>query len=440
METGFHGLLQMLGIHAGWAEMLAALAAHVDVPLVAAQGALILVLGLVGVWLAPRGRRFADQMIGHAAPKPWVPGLKQAFHSIAAPLFWLLTLWVAQMVAESLGIRLALVGAAVSLLMAWVTIRLLSFAVRNPMWSATISFAAWTIAALSILGLLGPLTHQLDAMAFVLGKLRISALTIVRAALVLVVLLWLTTLASSFLERRITKAQALTPSLQALLIRVLNLVLPILAVLIALNVVGVDLTALTVFSGAAGIGIGLGLQRTAANLVAGITLIVGKSIKPGDVVAYKDTYGWVTHMGARYVAIATRDGSEHLVPNEYFIANGVENWSYSNRNMRVHVPVGVAYDTDLHQAIALCIAAAKAVPRVLGFPEPICLVTRFGDSSVNLEIRAWINDPKNGITSVKSAIMLEVWDRFAAAGITIPFPQRDVHLIPPRSAAGPEQA
>ncbi|MBU6442930.1 MAG: mechanosensitive ion channel [Alphaproteobacteria bacterium] len=436
MEPGIHGILQVLGIHARWADMLAALAARVDVPLVAVQGALILVFGLIGAWLAPRGRHFANQMIGHTVPKAWAPGLRQAFQSVAAPLFWLLTLWVADAVGESLGFRLGLVGAAVSLLMAWVTIRVLSFAVSNPVWSATISFAAWTVAALSILGLLGPLTHQLDAVGFVLGKLRISALTVVRAVLVLGVLLWLTKLASTFLEKRITKAEALTPSLQALLIRILNLALPALAVLIALDVVGVDLTALTVFSGAVGIGVGLGLQRTIANLVAGITLIVGKSIKPGDVVAYKDTYGWVTHMGARYVAIATRDGSEYLVPNEYFITNGVENWSYSSPNMRVHVPVGVAYGTDLHQAIALCIAAANAVPRVLAFPEPVCLVTGFGDSSVNLEIRAWISDPKNGIASVKSAVMLEVWDRFAEAGITLPFPQRDVHLIPPPSAAG----
>ena len=135
-------------------------------------------------------------------------------------------------------------------------------------------------------------------------------------------------------------------------------------------------------------------------------------------------------MGARFVAIATRDGSEYLVPNEEFITNGVENWSYSNNLRRLHIPLGVAYEFDMHEVVALCIAAAKSVDRILKNPEPICLMTGFGDSSVNFEIRAWINDPKNGIANVKSAVLFAVWDSFKAHGITIPFPQRDVHLIP----------
>lgn len=422
-------ILNAMGLKSRVAALLASFAARVDTPQIVVQAILLLVLGLAGAWLAPRTKQIVARIVALATPKTWARPLERAFGSVAAPLFWLASLWLTLVVARSLGFHFGLIAAAESLLAAWVTIRLLSFAVRNPIWSAAISITAWTIAALSILGLLGPLTHQLDSMAFVLGRLRISALTVVRALFVLALLLWVATLASNFLERRISKAQALTPSLQALLIRVLRLVLPVIAVVLALSVVGIDLTALTVFSGAVGIGVGLGLQRTIANLVGGISLIMGKSIKPGDVIAYKDTYGWVTQMGARYVAIATRDGSEYLVPNEYFIGNGVENWSYSNPNRRLHIKVGVAYETDLHRAIGLCIEAAKSVERVLKIPEPLCLVTEFGDSSVNLEIRAWINDPKNGIANVKSAVMLEVWDRFAAHGIRIPFPQRDVHLI-----------
>lgn len=431
MEQTIHAILNALGIQARFAAFLAHLAARIDVPQISVQAILILGMGLAGAWFAPRTKKFGFHLIALAAPKAWVHPLERAFGSVVVPLFWLISLWLALTLARSLDFEPGLVAAAVSLLLAWVTIRLLSFAVRNPFLSAAISVTAWSIAALSILGLLGPLTHQLDAMAFGLGRLRISALTVVRALFVLAALLWLATLASNFLEHRISKAQALTPSLQTLLIRVMRLVLPMVAVVLALSVVGIDLTALTVFSGAVGIGVGLGLQRTIANLVGGISLIMGKSIKPGDVIAYKDTYGWVTQMGARYVAIATRDGSEYLVPNEYFIGNGVENWSYSNPNRRLHIKVGVAYDTDLHRAIALCLEAAKSVDRILKIPQPVCLVTEFGDSSVNLEIRAWINDPKNGVTNVKSALLLEVWDRFAAAGIRIPFPQRDVHLIPP---------
>ncbi len=247
---------------------------------------------------------------------------------------------------------------------------------------------------------------------------------------VLVLLLWVTTLVSGYLERRIAQTDSLTPSIQALLIRLLNIVLPTIAVVIAVSAVGIDLTALTVLSGAIGIGIGLGLQKTVSNLIAGLTLILGKSIKPGDIVAYKDTYGWVTSMGARFVAIATRDGSEYLVPNEQFITNGVENWSYSNNLRRLHIPLGVAYESDMHEVHDLCLEATRSVDRILKIPEPVCLMTGYGDSSVNFEIRCWINDPKNGIANAKSAVLFAVWDIFKANDITIPFPQRDVHLIP----------
>ncbi len=419
-----------LGLRGGYLEALKSAVGRLDAPLLAMQAALIVVLGLLGAWLATRIKQLVRQVIGLTMPSGWVRPMSRAFDSVSAPLFWLATLWVSLTVARALGLQFGLVGAAVSLLAAWVTIRLLSFAVRNPFLSATISVAAWTIAALSILGLLHPLTVQLDAMAFSLGKLRISALTILRALFVLALLLWLTTLISSYLERRISHTKSLTPSIQALLIRLLNLVLPAIAVVIALSAVGIDLTALTVLSGAIGIGMGLGLQKTVSNLVAGLTLILGKSIKPGDVIAHKDTYGWVTSMGARFVAVATRDGSEYLIPNEDFISNGVENWSYSNNLRRLHIPVGVAYESDMHEVMRLCLKAVGSVDRILKSPEPVCLMTGFGDSSVNFEIRCWINDPRNGIANATSAVLIAVWDIFKANGVTIPFPQRDVHLIP----------
>lgn len=430
MENAIHAFLTFLGVHGHTLAMVREMLAHVDIPLIAVQAGLILILGVMGAWLTQRVKRLVRQIITLTVPRAWARPLQQAFDSVSAPLFWLLSLWLALGLGRALGFQFKLVSAADSLLAAWVTIRLLSFAVRNPVLSATISILAWTIAALSILGLLHPLTVQLDAIAFTLGRLRISALTIVRGVFFLALLLWATTLISGYLERQITRTQALTPSIQALLIRLLNLLLPAVAVIIALSAVGIDLTALTVLSGAIGIGVGLGLQRTVANLVAGLTLILGKSIKPGDVVAYKDGYGWVTSMGARFVTIATRDGSEHLVPNEQFISNGVENWSYSNELRRLHIPLGVAYESDMHQVIKLCIEAAKSVDRILDVPEPVCLMTGYGDSSVNFEIRAWIRDPKNGVANAKSAVLIAVWDSFKAHDITIPFPQRDVHLIP----------
>jgi small-conductance mechanosensitive channel len=213
--------------------------------------------------------------------------------------------------------------------------------------------------------------------------------------------------------------------------------LPTLAVVAALGVVGIDLTALAVFSGAVGIGIGLGLQQSMANFVAGLSLLLGKSIQPGDIIAYNGTFGWVTAMSARYVSIRTRDGIAHHVPNSYFISSGVENWSQFDGAIRLHVPVGVAYEADPRLAVRLCLEAARSVKRVLSKPDPVCLVMRFGESAIQLDLRIWIDDPREGVSNVKSAVMFEIWDRFQRAGIRLPYPQHDVHVISsPRDDVG----
>ena len=269
---------------------------------------------------------------------------------------------------------------------------------------------------------------QLKVHGLAFGDFRLSYLSIVEGAIDLVVLLWLTTLLFQFLQREITRSRSLTPSVQALLIQLLQIFLPVLAIAVALGAIG-HLTELTVVFGALGLGVGLGMQRLVANFVAGLTLLIGKTIKPGDIIAYKDSYGWVTAMGARYVTLRTRDGVEHLVPNDYFLENSVDNWSYSDVRLRLHVPLGIAYESDLRKAIALCEDAARSVERVLEHPEPLCLLKGFGNSSIDLELRLWIEDPKNGTANVKSEVMLAVWDRFKEAGIKFPFPQRDVHIV-----------
>jgi small-conductance mechanosensitive channel len=409
--------------------------ARILTPPFAIQVGLVVAAGLLAYALAPRLRALITRFVHVLTPKGWGLPLIRALGSIAPPLFWLAEVWLALLIANAFGYPFVFVNAAASLLAAWVVIRLFSFAVRSPIWSATVSVIAWSIAALSILGLLAPLTHQLDVSAIHIGNYRLSGLIIVRAIFVLAMLLWITSLLSSFLEQRIKRAPTLTPSIQVLLVQILRILLPALAILIALASIGVDFTALTVLSGALGIGVGLGLQRTVANFVAGLALILSESIRPGDVIKYKESYGWVTSMGARYVGLRTRDGIEYLVPNDYFLENGVENWSHSDPKLRLHIPVGIAYESDVKLAIAQCVEAAKSVKRVLERPEPICLLTGFGDSSVNLEIRAWIDDPRAGTSNVRSEIMLAVWDRFHKAGIVFPFPQRDIHIIPPKPDA-----
>jgi small-conductance mechanosensitive channel len=404
--------------------------ASLGAPAVLAQIVTIAAVLFLALWLGPRFDRFLKRLALAVAPREWVDDIARLLSPISAALLVLFALWTTLIAANSIGLEFSLVRAAASLAAAWIVIRFATQVLNSPGWSIAVAVVAWTVAALSILGVLGAIAHQLDASAVSFGKLRVSALTAIRALFVLALLLWLTAIVSDFLERRINRTASLTPSIRTALIQILRLLLPSLAVVAALAVVGIDLTALAVFSGAIGVGIGLGLQQTMANFVAGLSLILGKTIQPGDVIGYGKSFGWVTQMGARYVSILTRDGKAHHIPNSQFITNGVENWSHFGNRVRLHIPLGIAYESNLRMAVDLCLEAAHAVKRVLEKPEPVCLVTQFGESAIELDLRIWIEDPPAGVSNVKSAVMLEIWDRFRREGIRFPFPQRDVHVVP----------
>jgi small-conductance mechanosensitive channel len=360
--------------------------------------------------------------------------LRRVAHAIAPltlPAVWLFLLWLAVLIASQADLRRHVMTIVVSLLAAWVVIRLTASLVRDPVWSRFVTVVAWTIAALNILNLLEPTMAMLDDVAVTLGGLRISALTVVKAMLSLAVLLWLATLASHVLERRITSSPNLTPSLQVLTVKLLKIVLVIIAVVVTLRTVGIDLTAFAVFTGAIGVGVGLGLQKAVSNFISGISILMDKSIKPGDVISVGDTYGWVSSLGSGHVSVITRDGTEYLIPNEELVARQVVNWTHSNSEVRLKLPVGISYGADVRKAIELCQEAAAETPRVLKDPKPVCLLKGFGDSAVDLELRAWINDPRNGVANVKSEVFLGIWDKFRAQRIEIPFPQHDLHLKTP---------
>jgi small-conductance mechanosensitive channel len=221
---------------------------------------------------------------------------------------------------------------------------------------------------------------------------------------------------------------ALTPSMRVLVTKLANIALLTVAGLVALGAIGIDLTALTVLTGALGLGVGFGLQKAVANFVSGLSMLLDRSIRPGDVISVGQTFGWVRTMGGRYVAVQTRDGLEYLIPNEDLITKEVVNWSNSDNQIRIRAPIGVSYKADIHKARQLCVEAACATNRVLKEPAPLCHLVGFGDSAVDLELRFWINDPRAGLANVKSDVLLKVWDKFKAEGIEIPYPQRDVHL------------
>lgn len=347
---------------------------------------------------------------------------------LTLPLLWLVVLWMSIVTASTMQWPHHLLRIFASLLAAWVVIRLASQIVRNPVLARSIAWIAWTIAALIVLNLFEPTVAILDAAAIELGDIRISLYMVITSTLALVVLLSISMYVAGMLENRIRHSRSLSPSLQVLFAKALKTVLITLAVLIAIRSVGIDLTALAVFGGAIALGVGFGLQKVVSNLVSGLILLLDNSIKPGDVIAVSGTYGWVTALGGRYVSVVTRDGVEHLIPNETLIVERVENWTHSDSLTRLKLPVGVHYDSDVRKAIELCVEAAAETERVLPTPEPKCLMIGFGDSSVDLEVRFWIRDAHEGIQNVRSAILLKIWDKFHEHGIEIPYPQRDLHL------------
>ena len=209
------------------------------------------------------------------------------------------------------------------------------------------------------------------------------------------------------------------------------------ATLAALTSIGLDLTALTVFSGAVGIGIGFGLQKVASNLISGIIILMDRSIKPGDVIALGDTFGWIHSLKARYVSVVTRDGIEYLIPNEVFVSDRVINWSYSDRKVRIELRFGVDYKSDPHQVRAIAVEAVSQIDRVLEKPPPVCHVTAFGDSSIDFVLRLWIEDPQSGLTNLRGQAYLALWDAFKDAGIAIPYPHREV-FVHQSDAGSPE--
>jgi small-conductance mechanosensitive channel len=346
---------------------------------------------------------------------------------LITPTAWAIGLWISVAVAERAGWPHLVTQTAVSLLVAWLVIRLAAALVPYAALARLIAVLAWVVAALNIMHLLGPTLDFLDSVAIVVGGLRVSILTVVRGMLSLAMLLWAATIGSNLFER-ITRFSEITPRARVLLGKLIKVTLVTLAVVLSLTSVGVDLTTFALFTGALGVGVGLGLQRTVSNLFSGIVLLLDKSIKPGDVIEVGGTYGWVSSLGARYVAVETRDGTEYLIPNEDIITHQVVNWSHKSDRVRLKVPVRVPHDSDLDQALALMREAASYPERVLAVPAPNALIMAFDETAIELELRFWIEDAQNGVHNVKSQVLYEVWRLFRQDGIQIPYPKRDLYV------------
>jgi small-conductance mechanosensitive channel len=337
----------------------------------------------------------------------------------------------AGMRAVTLPSRSYLIVVASNLATAWVVIAILASVIHNQLVNRLVSIAAWTIAALSIVGLLGPVEDALDSAGIAIGGLKITALVALKATVLLLLALWAATATSNFLDRRLRSYPDLTPSIQVLLGKLVRIGLITFAVLVVLSSVGIDFSALALFSGAVGVGVGFGLQKIVSNLVSGIILLADKSIKPGDIITLGDNYGWVDTMGARYTSVVSPDGREYLIPNEDFVTQRVINWSYSNERVWLDVRFGVSYTSDPHRVREIALAAIATVPRVLSDPPPVCNLAKFGDSSLDFALWFLIADPIKGVGNVRSAVLFALWDAFKRESIEIPYPVHDLRLDKP---------
>ncbi len=298
----------------------------------------------------------------------------------------------------------------------------------------------WAVAPLALIlfilivsgssGGIAPVGEMLDRIGVTLGKRRITLLGLLSIAATCVALFAAVRLTNRLIGRSIQKTDGFDPTQKLLAQKLAAIAVIVAAFFIGVDLLGIDLTAFAVFSGALGLAIGFGLQKTFGNLIAGIILLMDRSIKPGDVIVVGDSFGWVNKIGVRAVSVITRDGKEHLIPNENLMTQEVENWSYSDRNVRVRIPVGIAFDSDLILAQQLMLQAAQDSPRVLRNPAPNVWLTAFGDSRVEHDILVWISDPEGGVGNVKSDVLGRVWQLFRDNGIAIPYPQRVIHHAP----------
>lgn len=376
---------------------------------------------LVGRGLVRISAKLTEELPAFARLDPYL-------RPLYAPLVGLLLIGMLNLVAGELELPHYLFSIALSLLSAWLVIRIAVNLISSKALQRLVGTIAWTIAALNIVGLLDPISRTLEAARFRMGEVSISALAIVNGALVFFFLIWMALFIARLLEGRVDRLADVNPSARELVKKLSRILLVILAFLLALNATGIDLTALAVFSGALGVGIGFGLQKVVANFISGVILLMDRSIKPGDVIETQGTYGWINHLGARYTSIITRDGTEFLIPNEDMITQPVVNWSFSDRRVRRKIPVSVSYESDIRKAMALMEEAAKSAPRVLKNPPPVARLMAFGESGVDLELRLWIEDPQAGVVNVASEVMLAIWDMFHEEGIVFPYPHRVVEI------------
>jgi len=355
---------------------------------------------------------------------------------------------LARGIVQALALDVTILDAVLRLNGAYVVIRvgvlLFAMSLGNKVWMQNlenrVTLLIWLAFAADYLGWLDPIVSVLDRIGITSGKSHISVWSVLKVLFTLTLFVLVAMWISRWIDRRLKRLSTLAPSTRIGLAKFANAFLIALSILVGLNTAGVDLTTLTVLTGAIGVGLGFGLQSIASNFVSGFVLLMDRSIKPGDVISLSgqsgtstENFGWVQELRGRYVVVRDRDGIEMLVPNQQLIQNAVINWSYTDPRIRLKLPVRVSYQNDPELALKILLDACEGQQRVLRDPPPVSRLMQFGDHGIELELRFWISDPQEGVNNVRSEVNRTIWSLFKQHDITIPVAQREVyvHNAPP---------
>ncbi|VAW70867.1 Potassium efflux system KefA protein / Small-conductance mechanosensitive channel [hydrothermal vent metagenome] len=402
----------------------------------------VLSIAVLSGWLAyRRWKVVVMDHLGESEKSGFARVTLRSTERISFPLVMLIIVLLGRLILTHLKHSTLLLDLCVPLLTSFAGIRVTLYILRRSFapskalkaWEGVVSITIWIVVGLYLVGWLPAVIVFLAIPLFAIGDNPVSILSILKFLFSIIIFIVVAGWLSRVIERNVQKSDYINPSMQVGLVKFSKFFLYTLAILIAISVTGINLAALTVFGGALGVGLGFGLQRIASNFISGFILLFDRSIKPGDVISVGTRFGWVQELRARYIVVRDREGVETLIPNENLITTEVTNWSYSDRKVRVKIPVQISYNDDPEVARDLMVQACQGVERILTDPSPQVRLTDFADNGINLQLRIWIQDPQNGLGAVKSVINFSIWKLFKENNITIPFPQRDVHLIDSQS-------
>ena len=384
------------------------------------------------------GRLLTRRLPPADVSKPTLRGLRYAL----APLLALLLLLVAKAVLKQ-WLAINLINVAVPLLLALTLLRLASQVLRYVFAPSgllrliehTVGWVVLIGLTLHLTGLLHEVLAVLDDIGLTIGKQRISLLLVLEGTLSVIITVLIALSLGRLLENRIMRTEGLDHNLRLVFSKITRALLVLFGIVIALPLAGIDVTFLSVFGGALGVGLGFGLQKIAANYISGFIILLDRSVRIGDLMTIDNRYGEITRITTRYTLLKARDGTEAIIPNENLISSVVVNHSLSNRDLRINLPVQIGYGSPVEKAMRIMEEIARNHPRVLKEPGAQSYLREFGDSGINLELIVWINDPEEGQLNLRSALNLEIWKRFQVEGIEIPYPRRDIRILETRNRA-----